>query len=153
QLARVEVDRVAHVAVVDERDDEAVPDATAQCGPRGRPVVGPQRLRGPRGDLDLLVGDGEGYLVHPGRGGGREHGIAGGGVGARVAGEVDVGRGGGSRGAGVHRVVVPPGCGGGAGSGGENRHHHAELAVTGDRAPAVDVLGDDAHVERRRGAG
>ena len=64
-LARVEVDRVSHRrAVVDECDLERVTDLPAQDRSRHLTVVGPHQLRHARRDLDLLLVDVEGHLVH-----------------------------------------------------------------------------------------
>jgi hypothetical protein len=64
-LAGVEVDRVAHLSVVDHPDHEPVPDASVQGRTRHGSVVGPQLLPDAWGYVGLDVGDPESTTMYP----------------------------------------------------------------------------------------
>src|SRR5690606_25138515 len=76
EVARMEVDGVAHAAVVDERDLEHVTDAPPQGGPDAAAVEGPPALPDAGGHLEGDLLDGEGVAVDgAGRCGGRGDGV------------------------------------------------------------------------------
>ena len=151
----VEVQGVAHRAVVDQGDLEGVPHLAAQDGAGDLPVEGQAPLGDAGADRHDLLLDGEGVPVGHGAavgtaGGGRQGGVegleAGGQLGRVVGNRVLAGA---SRLALAAAVLV--GAGGRPARG--DVEDHALGAVAGDGAPALDRTRDDAGVEGALGSG
>ena len=152
---RVEVQGVAHRAVVDQGDLEGVPHLAAQDGAGDLPVEGQAPLGDAGADRHDLLLDGEGVPVG--------HGAAVGTAGRRWQGGVEgleacgqLGRVVGNRvlaGAGrlALAAAVLVGAGGRPARG--DVEDHALGAVAGDGAPALDRTRDDAGVEGALGPG
>ena len=163
----MEVQRVAHCPVVDQRDVEGVADVSAQDRAGSVPVEGPRLAGQCVGDVGRLFGDRERVVALGLACGGRQDRVA---RGDRRRVVRQRGRGCGA-GGGVLAVVVAcvarvaargrgPRRGGGAGGRGTRGYArglhvqgHTHLAVSGQGAPALDVAGDDAEVQFFRLAG
>ena len=152
---RVEVQGVAHRAVVDQGDLEGVPHLAAQDGAGDLPVEGQAPLGDAGADRHDLLLDGEGVPVGHGAavgtgGGRRQGGVEGleacGQLGRVVGNRVLAGAG---RLALATAVLV--GAGGRPARG--DVEDHALGAVAGDGAPALDRTRDDAGVEGALGSG
>ena len=152
---RVEVQGVAHRAVVDQGDLEGVPHLAAQDGAGDLPVEGQAPLGDAGADRHDLLLDGEGVPVG--------HGAAVGTAGGRWQGGVEGLEAGGQLGrvvgnrvlAGAGRLALAAavlvGAGGRPARG--DVEDHALGAVAGDGAPALDRTRDDAGVEGALGSG